>query len=126
MRAFAPDGVDVVLEVAHGATHDLDVAVLAPGGNGAVCANDGGARLAPVVRDRMTLGTRHQFVLVDTLSDRAKDAAVAAVSAAVADGALPVGEEAGLSLHRYRLADTGAAQAAVEAGAVGKVLADVS
>lgn len=32
MRAFAPDGVDVVLEVAHGANHDLDVAVLAPGG----------------------------------------------------------------------------------------------
>jgi NADPH:quinone reductase len=45
--------------------------------------------------------------------------------AAVADGALPVGVESGLPLHRFPLAETVAAHAAVEAGAVGKVLIDV-
>jgi NADPH2:quinone reductase len=55
----------------------------------------------------------------------AKDRAVADVAAAVGDGALPVGEEAGLPLHRYPLEQTAQAHAAVEAGAVGKVLIDV-
>ena len=47
------------------------------------------------------------------------------VAAAAADGALPVGEEAGLPLHRFPLEETAAAHAAVERGAVGKVLIDV-
>jgi NADPH2:quinone reductase len=68
---------------------------------------------------------RYQFVLVYTVPAIAKASAVADVAAAVADGALPVGEEAGLPLHRFALEQTGEAHAAVEAGAVGKVLVDV-
>ena len=47
------------------------------------------------------------------------------ITAALADGALPVGEEHGLPLTRFPLAAAADAQAAVEAGAVGKVLVDV-
>ena len=45
---------------------------------------------------------------------------------AAADGALEVGEAAGLPLHRFPLERTAEAQAAVEGGAVGKVLIDVA
>jgi NADPH:quinone reductase len=38
---------------------------------------------------------------------------------------LPVGEAAGLPLHRFPLEQTAGAHAAVELGAVGKVLIDV-
>ena len=50
---------------------------------------------------------------------------MADVAAAVAAGALRVGEQAGLPLHRFSLERTGEAHAAVESGAVGKVLIDV-
>ena len=59
------------------------------------------------------------------MTAEAKRNAVEDVAAAVADGAMPVGEEAGLPLHRFPLEDTAAAHAAVEGGAVGKVLIDV-
>jgi NADPH2:quinone reductase len=65
-------------------------------------------------------------VLLYTVPDDALTHAVADVSAALADGALRVGEEAGLPLHRYPLEETADAHSAVEAGAVGKVLIDVS
>ena len=55
----------------------------------------------------------------------AKDQAVADVAAALAEGALSVGEEAGLPLHRFPLERTADAHAAVEGGAVGKVLIDI-
>jgi len=77
------------------------------------------------VRPLMTLNARWQFVLVYTVPPAAKAAAVEAVSAAVADGALRVGEEAGLPLHRFPLERTADAHAAVESGVVGKVLIDV-
>jgi NADPH:quinone reductase len=48
------------------------------------------------------------------------------ITAALRDGALPVGAEQGLPLHRFALADTAAAHDAVEAGVVGKVLIDVA
>jgi NADPH2:quinone reductase len=69
---------------------------------------------------------RYQFVLVYTVPTAAKDQAVADVSTAAADGALPVGDDAGLPLHRFPLEQSAAAHAAVEGGAVGKVLIDVS
>jgi NADPH2:quinone reductase len=43
----------------------------------------------------------------------------------VADGALRVGEDAGLPLVRFALEHTADAHDAVEAGAVGKVLIDL-
>jgi NADPH2:quinone reductase len=78
-----------------------------------------------LARELMFRNVRYQFVLVYTVPIEAKEQAVADVAAAVADGALPVGDEAGLPLHRYPLEQTAEAHAAVEGGAVGKVLVDV-
>jgi NADPH2:quinone reductase len=124
IRAAAPDGVDIVVEVAPATNAALDVAVLAPVGVVAAYAS-GDEEIALPVRPLMVLNARWQFVLVYTVPPEAKDAAVEAVSAAVADGALRVGEEAGLPLHRFPLERTADAHAAVESGAVGKVLIDV-
>jgi NADPH2:quinone reductase len=74
----------------------------------------------------MLRNTRFQFVLVYTVSPEAKDAAVSAVSAAVADGTLTVGASTGLPVIRFPLERTANAHDAVEAGSVGKVLIDVS
>ncbi|HEY2667449.1 MAG TPA: NADPH:quinone reductase [Actinomycetota bacterium] len=125
IRAAAPDGVDTVVEVAPATNAALDVAVLAPFGVVAVYASGDGDLLLPV-RPLMMPNVRWQFVLVYTMPPAAKAAAVEAVSAAVADGALRVGEEAGLPLHRFPLERTADAHAAVESGAVGKVLIDVA
>jgi NADPH:quinone reductase len=73
----------------------------------------------------MRRNTRYQFILVYTVSPQVKRQAVRDVQAAVAAGALGVGEEAGLPLHRFPLERTADAHAAVESGAVGKVLIDV-
>ena len=73
----------------------------------------------------MGRNVRYQFVVVYTAA-ALKDAAVAGVVAAAADGALEVGANAGLPLHRFPLQQTGAAHDAVEGGAVGKVLIDVA
>jgi NADPH:quinone reductase len=122
---LAPDGVSAVVEVAPGANAALDAAVLAPNGTVAAYANERGRDVALPVRELMPRNVRYQFVLLYTVPVPAKERAVADVAAAVADGALPVGEEAGLPLHRYPLEQTAAAHAAVEGGAVGKVLIDV-
>jgi NADPH2:quinone reductase len=124
IRAQAPDGVDIVVEVAPAVNAALDAAVLAGSGTVAVYAADGGGEL-PVAWPLMQKNVMYAFVLVYTVPSALKDLAVADVSAAVADGALPVGPEAGLPLHRFPLERAGDAHAAVESGAVGKVLIDV-
>jgi NADPH2:quinone reductase len=123
--ALAPEGVDVVVDVAPTTNAALDVAVLGPLGVVAAYASGDDDQVLPV-RPLMVLNARWQFVLVYTMPAEAKAAAVQAVSAAVADGALQVGEEAGLPLHRFPLERTADAHAAVESGAVGKVLIDVA
>lgn len=125
IRAQAGDGVDLVVEVAPTVNAALDAAVLAPNGTVAVYAVDGGAEL-PVAWPLMQKNVAYRFVLVYTVPAGAKNDAVADVSAAVADGALAVGEEAGLPLHRFPLERTADAHAAVEAGAVGKVLVEIA
>jgi NADPH2:quinone reductase len=125
IRALAPGGIDVVVEVAPAANADLDDAILAPNGTVAAYATDGGGRLELDVGAVMGRNVRYQFVLVYTVTIDAKDQAVADVGAAVADGALPVGEEAGLPLHRFPLERAADAHEAVEGGIVGKVLIDV-
>ena len=126
IRAVAPDGVDIVVEVAPWANAALDAAVAAPNAVVAIYANNGGDEVAPRIRDNMTPNVRYQFVLVYTVPPAAKNAAVEDVSAAVADGALSVGADAGLPIHRFPLERTADGQAAVEAGVVGKVLIDVT
>jgi NADPH2:quinone reductase len=122
---IAPDGVDVVVEVAAGVNAALNTAVLAANGTVTPYATDGGGQLGISVGDLMGRNVRYQFVLVYTVPPAVKDAAVADVAKAAADGALEVGTDAGLPLHRFPLEQSAAAHAAVESGAVGMVLIDV-
>ena len=71
------------------------------------------------------ISARLQYVLLYTVGQAALAGAAADVTAAAAAGALEVGEEHGLPLTRFTLAETAAAHDAVERGTVGKVLVDV-
>jgi NADPH2:quinone reductase len=124
--ALAPDGVDMVVEVAAAANAGLDEAVLAANGIVAAYAADGPDDLALDVHELMYRNVRYQFVLVYTIPETAKAQAVSDVTFAASEGALPVGEDGGLPVHRFPLEQTAGAHAAVEAGAVGKVLIDVT
>jgi NADPH:quinone reductase len=125
IRAVAPDGVSIVVEVAPTTNAPLNQAVLAESATVAVYANEAGP-LVLEVRPHMIANTRYQFVMLYNIPLRAKLDAVTAVTAAVADGALRVGEDAGVPLHRYLLEQTAAAHTAVESNVVGKVLIDIA
>ncbi|MGI4895417.1 MAG: NADPH:quinone reductase [Janthinobacterium lividum] len=126
IRTIAPDGVDLVVEVAIVPNLSLDLAVLRPRATIASYANNGGDEVLLPVRDVMVLNARLQFILLYTMGRDALDAASADITAALRDGALPVGLEHGLALLRFPLAETPAAHEAVENDTVGKVLIDVS
>jgi NADPH:quinone reductase len=126
IRKAAPDGVHLTVEVAPGTNAAINHEVLSVGGTVAVYATEGTGELTVPVFPLMARNIRYQFVLVYTVPADAKGVAVEDVSAAVAAGALRAGEDAGLPLHRYPLERTADAHAAVEAGAVGKVLIDVT
>jgi NADPH:quinone reductase len=125
IRKVAPDGVDLVVEVAIAANSQLNIAVIKPRASIAIYANDGGSEFTLHVRENMIKNVRYQFVLLYTAGDAALAAAVEDITVALVDGALPVGEDAGLPLHRFPLANTADAHQAVQDGAVGKVLIDV-
>jgi len=125
IREIAPDGVHTIVEVALGANVDLDLAVLATRGTIAAYADDGGPSVTIPLRPSMGLNARFQFVLLYTIGATALGAAAEDITLALRDGALPVGEEHGLPVHRYPLAETAAAHTAVQDGALGKVLIDV-
>ncbi|MFG1806456.1 NADPH:quinone reductase [Streptomyces sp. NPDC049040] len=125
IRRIAPDGVHIVVEVAPAANAALDRAVAAPDAVVAFYADDSETFAVPA-RPSMFANLRWQGVLVYTVPAAAKDEAVAAVTAAVADGAIRVGEAAGLPLHRFPLSRTGEAHDAVQQAAIGKVLIDVA
>lgn len=125
IRELAPDGVDLVAEVNPVANAALNTAVTRPGGTVVVYATDSADPLTLDVRPNMGRNLLWRFLLTYTVPAAEKDAAVAGVAAAVAAGALRVGAEAGLPLIRFPLAAAGDAHAAVEAGAVGKVLLDL-
>jgi NADPH2:quinone reductase len=126
IRTVAPDGVDIVAEVALGANLTLDLAVLRSRGTIATYANEGGNAIELNAGQNMVLNTRLQFLVLYTAGPQARAAAVEDVAAAIRDGALPVGEDHGLPLLRYPLHRTAEAHRAVETGAVGKVLVDVT
>lgn len=126
LRGLAPDGVDLVVEVAAGANNELDLAVLRTRGTIAIYANDGDQPFQLDVRANMGLNARYQFVLLYSLGWELLTAAAEDINAAIAAGALPVGEEAGLPLHHFGLDRTAEAHQAVESGATGKVLIDVA
>ena len=124
--AIAPGGVDLVVEVAPAPNRALDLAVTRVHGTIAIYANNGGTELTLPLRETFSRNLRYQFIILYTLDPAMLSLAVTEVSAALLDGALEVGEAAGLPLHHYPLEDTAAAHDAVEAGAVGKVLIDLA
>jgi NADPH2:quinone reductase len=126
VRKIAPHGVDAIVEVSAAVNAAVDAQVIGMHGSIAMYADDGGAEVTIPVRAQMAPNARWQFVLVYTQPRRAKELGVEDVNAAVLDGAVRVGEDAGLPLHVYPLAETAAAHQAVADGAVGKVLIDVT
>lgn len=126
IREVAPDGVDLVVEVAPAQNLALDVQVIKPRGTIAIYANNGGDEVTVSVRATFSTNARFQWVLLYTVGQSALRAAAEDITAAVADGAFGVGVDHGLPVHHYPLEETADAHAAVEQGAVGKVLIDVA
>jgi NADPH2:quinone reductase len=125
VRDVVPQGVDLVVEVNAPANEEIDRDVLAS--NGTVAAYATGPRdLSIPVRPAMMLNARYQFIFIYTIPAAAKSAAVEDVAAAIDEGTLRVGEETGLPLHRFPLEAIREAHTAVENGAIGKVLVEVS
>jgi len=124
--AVAPDGVDLVVEVAPAQNNELDVAVTRLHATVAIYANNGGDEYTVSLRPTFSKNLRYQYLILYTLDDRLLRAAVEDVSEAVRSGALRAGAHAGVPLHHFPLEDTATAHDAVEAGAVGKVLLDIS
>ena len=122
---LAPDGVDLVVEVAIAANSQLNIDVVKPRGSIAIYANDGGGEFSLPVRPSMIKNLRYQFVLLYTVGDAALTAAVEDITLAPIDKAMPVGEDAGLPLLRFPLANTADAHQAVQDGAIGKVPIDM-
>lgn len=125
VRDIWTEGADIVVDVAPVMNNGDYPKWVASSGTVAIYAFGGGELFTFPVQSHFMTNTRFQFVLVYTVSKRAKDDAVADVSAAAAQGALPVGDNVGLPLTRFTLDNTAAAHDAVQAGAVGKVLIDL-
>jgi NADPH2:quinone reductase len=120
IKAIAPDGVDRVVEVALATNIALNLAVMGPNASIACYADDDGDATIPS-GDLMGKNTNLRFVLVYTMSPDAIRAAVDHTTAALADGTL-----ATLPLHRFPLDRIADAHQAVEQGAVGKVVVDLT
>ncbi|NYE35914.1 NADPH2:quinone reductase [Nocardioides cavernae] len=126
VKGLAPDGVDLVVEVAPAQNLRDDLRVIKPRGTIAIYANNGGDEVTLSVRETFSTNARFQWVLLYTVGSEALRAAADDITAALRDGAFGVGEAHGLPLHHYPLERTADAHTAVEDGAVGKVLLDVS
>ena len=125
IRRIVPDGVDHIVDVSIAQNAALDVAVLAPLGVVAMYANDGGDVATLPIFPNMQVNARYQFILGYFIPETLVAGALEDITAALRDGALPIGEHGGLPITRFPLARTADAHAAVEAGTVGRVLIDV-
>ncbi|WP_375430535.1 NADPH:quinone reductase [uncultured Friedmanniella sp.] len=124
--AAAPDGVDLVVEVAPGPNAALNLTVLANHGTIAVYANNGGDSVTFDVRPFFARNLRLQGLLLYTVGEDALQVAAEDITVALRAGVLDVGEAAGLPITRFPLEQTAHAHAAVEADTVGKVLIDIA
>ena len=86
IRDLAPDGVDLVVEVAPAQNLRLDVRVIKPRGTIAIYANNGGDEVTLSVRETFSTNARFQWVLLYTVGQAALRAAAEDITAAVADG----------------------------------------
>jgi NADPH2:quinone reductase len=126
VKRISPHGVHAIVEVSPAVNAAVDAEVLAQGGSVAIYANNGGNEVTVPIRPSMQTNARWQFVLLYTAPPAAKAQAVEDIDAALQDGVLRVGRDAGLPLHHFPLERAGDAHTAVESGAVGKVLIDVA
>jgi len=126
IRELAPDGVHHIVEVAPAQNAALDVEVIANHGSIAYYANNNGEEFTAPIVASFIKNIRWQGVLIYTVGQRAIQAAVEDITAALRDGVFPVGEAAGLPLTWFPLEETAAAHDAVENGVTGKVLIRVS
>ena len=122
VRKIIPPGVDTIVEVSATTNAELDAAIVGRFGSIAVYSEDGGTDVSIPIRPLMIPNARWQFVMIYGIPHRAKEHAIHAVSAALADDALKLV----LPQHHFPLDKSAAAHGAVENGAVGKVLIDVS
>ncbi|MBP1118413.1 NADPH:quinone reductase, partial [Rhodococcus sp. PvP016] len=67
IRELAPNGVDIIVEVAPAQNAELDAAVAAPRASVAIYANNGGDAVSIDIRPSMVGNIRYQFVLLYTV-----------------------------------------------------------
>jgi NADPH:quinone reductase len=115
LQAFAPK-MDRIVELALGANLDLDLAVSGPQTHIVDYAAEPSDPVLPV-RRLMTANVTLRFVLLYNFPAAALDQATADITAAIEAGALTE-----LPIARFPLEQVAAAQDAVAAGAVGKVV----
>ena len=118
-------GVDLIVEVNAKANMATDMDVIAEHGGIAIYTPGDGTTAIPSIA-AMTKNVQVSFILTYTTTSAQKLNAVQSVSRAVGQGAFRIGEDAGLPITRYPLAETASAHSAVEHHAVGKVLIDVT
>ncbi|WP_146363973.1 NADPH:quinone reductase [Arthrobacter yangruifuii] len=126
IREIAPNGVDAIVEVSPAQNAALDVDVIANHGSIAYYANNNGEEFTAPIVASFAKNVRWQGVLIYTVGTEAQHAAAEDITAALRDGALPVGEAAGLPLTWFPLEETAAAHDAVENGTTGKILIRVA
>ncbi|WP_326834575.1 NADPH:quinone reductase [Amycolatopsis rhabdoformis] len=127
IKAIAPEGVDVIVEVAAGVNAGLHAEVLRTRGTVAVYGDDRGTGSLTLEFGRnLWLNSRYQFLVLYTVGLDRLRAGAEDVTAALLDGSLRLGEDRGLPVHRFALADTAQAHEASENGVTGKILIDVT
>ncbi len=122
----APNGVDQFVEVSLASNAATDVEVAANHAVIAFYADDKGGSFSMPIVPTFAKNIRVQGVLLYTVGEEPLRVATEDITRALAEGALPVGEEHGLPLIWFPLDETAAAHDAVEGGAVGKVLIRVA
>jgi NADPH2:quinone reductase len=118
VRAWAPDGVSRVVEVAIGGNAEVDAELIAP--NRDIVSYGAPDKPITVPRALMVKNGGVRFVLVYTMPDPSTEQAVADITDALRQGALTA-----LPAVRFPLERIDAAHEAVRAHAVGKVLVDI-
>lgn len=120
LQAAAPDGVDLVVNMAPGDNTERNLAVLRRHGSIAVYGVDGEAQSFPI-RAILRQSARLVGVLLYDLTPEMLSAARDAITTALHAQALWPAPE-----HHFRLEDISSAHESVEGGAVGKVVVDLA